>query len=254
MAKNETLTKDQVERRVFAKFAEICPVQIRPETIQSRPEPEPDILCTTQSGEIIAFELVRCDDEGGSQSLGRGLSLKTAFQEFLLNYPRRKEFLRHLEGRRIYPYYKDGITKTKIIANFSLLCEFLLASDVTRHDLNPFHPIQCQKLQEVIREVSLGCPGPQDPIFEYFKASWAAPAEKAILKALERKRKKSYKTAYQIELLVWFGISPEIIREQTWKIVQEQAPSILEEVGFRRLWVFSWGNQKILWIYPEHPR
>ena len=71
MAREDLLQKDQVERRVFAKFAEVCPIRVRMDSIQSRPEPEPDILCVTGTDESIAFELVRCDSSAASHIKSR---------------------------------------------------------------------------------------------------------------------------------------------------------------------------------------
>lgn len=254
MAKNDRLPKDQVERRVFAKFAEVCPIQIRSESIRSRAEPEPDILCTINSGETIAFEMVRCDDKGGPRTISRGMSLETAFRDFLSTFTRREELLLHLEGSDILPYYQDGVTERQITESFHLLCEFLLASDVTKRDLNPFHPTPHPKLQKLVRSISLGLPRPKEPTLHYYPANWIPPAEDLILNALEKKRQKQYHSESPVELLVWFGITPEFVQEQTWERLQNEAPPVLEEVGFRRLWVYSWVNQQILWVYPASPR
>jgi hypothetical protein len=250
MAKNERLPKDQVERRVFAEFAEVCPLDIDPDSIQSRPAPEPDILCTTKTGDCVAIEMVRCDDEGGTQTVNRGASLVNSFREFLATYPRREELLGHLEGRDILPHYQVGITERQMRENFSALCDFLLASDVSKRDLNPYHPVPCPRLQRIVREVSLGIQSHTEPTLHYFPANWIPRAEDAILNAAKSKREKRYQTAYPIELLVWFGIMPEFVNDQTWASLLNQVPSLLRETVFGRLWVYSWGKRQILFVYP----
>ncbi|MBI4083998.1 MAG: hypothetical protein HY423_15455 [Candidatus Lambdaproteobacteria bacterium] len=253
MATNRRLPKDQVEQRVFTKFAEICPIQIKVESIESRPDPEPDIRCITQRNERIAFEMVRCDDARGSQTISRGMSLEEAFRCFLRTYPRSDELLRHLGGRDILPYYHDGITENQMKASFQELSEFLLASDVTKGNLNPFHPIPWPKLQKTVRKVSLGDPGPIEPTLHYYPANWLPPAEDAILGALQKKILKNYQSKYPVELLVWFGIMPEFVSIQTWRTLDTKVPPIARESGFKRLWVFSWGKNQILWVYPHSP-
>jgi hypothetical protein len=61
------MTKDEAkaaeERAVFREFAEAAGLRLVPDSIQSRPPPEPDILCTLENGERVAFELVRLVDQ-----------------------------------------------------------------------------------------------------------------------------------------------------------------------------------------------
>ncbi len=57
--------KQERERRIFRHFAEnnqFLPLDVS--TIQSRLDPEPDILCKDIAGNLIAFELVEVVDEG----------------------------------------------------------------------------------------------------------------------------------------------------------------------------------------------
>jgi hypothetical protein len=63
----QRMTKDEAkaaeERAVFRDFAAAARLRIVPESVQSRPPPEPDILCAFQDGSCVAFELVRLVDQ-----------------------------------------------------------------------------------------------------------------------------------------------------------------------------------------------
>lgn len=58
MAKKRS--KPEIERFIFDEFRKVCSLAFS--NRESRPEPEPDILATLDSGEQIAFELTQVDD------------------------------------------------------------------------------------------------------------------------------------------------------------------------------------------------
>lgn len=52
------------ELEVFASFVSLSPIAIVPGSTIKRTPPEPDLLCQTHEGEIVAFELVElCDPQ-----------------------------------------------------------------------------------------------------------------------------------------------------------------------------------------------
>jgi hypothetical protein len=67
MQDQRPMTKDEakaaVERAVFREFAAATRLAVLPESIESRPPPEPDILCMFEGGLRVAFELVRLVDQ-----------------------------------------------------------------------------------------------------------------------------------------------------------------------------------------------
>lgn len=69
------MTKDEAkaagERAVFREFAQAARVRVVPNSIQSRPPPEPDILCEIGGVGPVAFELVQLVD----QDLAHGVAL-----------------------------------------------------------------------------------------------------------------------------------------------------------------------------------
>lgn len=57
------MTARDREQRAFKLFAEQGPLHIVPSSIESRDPPSPDIVCTLEGGERVAFELVELVDE-----------------------------------------------------------------------------------------------------------------------------------------------------------------------------------------------
>jgi hypothetical protein len=60
---NGAAEKAERERRVFQTFITTGKLPIAPETVESRPPPEPDILCLHAEEGHIAFELVEICEE-----------------------------------------------------------------------------------------------------------------------------------------------------------------------------------------------
>ena len=56
--------KAEWERQVFTEFAKVAGLQVVPGSLESRPTPEPDILCELADRGRLAFELVNLADEG----------------------------------------------------------------------------------------------------------------------------------------------------------------------------------------------
>ena len=54
--------KEAMEKSIFFQFINEAKLPIVPDSIENRKPPEPDILCSYTTGEIVAFELVEiCD-------------------------------------------------------------------------------------------------------------------------------------------------------------------------------------------------
>jgi len=69
MNTNRAAEKAERERCVFQKFIRISKLPIVPESPESRPPPEPDILCMDAKEGYIAFELVEICEEGLARKL-----------------------------------------------------------------------------------------------------------------------------------------------------------------------------------------
>ena len=74
-------SKQSREQAVFASFAKVADLPVH--TFESRPEPEPDILCRPSIGEVLAFELVEILDQSFSHSIDQQLEAKSLCLEYL---------------------------------------------------------------------------------------------------------------------------------------------------------------------------
>lgn len=70
--------KARREREVFAEFVDVARLPVVPGSVQSRPTPEPDILCELPGGEKVAFELVQLVDPDLAASLARDIAAGTS--------------------------------------------------------------------------------------------------------------------------------------------------------------------------------
>jgi hypothetical protein len=56
---------------VFTEFAKVAGLQVVPGSVESRPSPEPDILCELADRGRVAFELVNLVNDGLMRSVAR---------------------------------------------------------------------------------------------------------------------------------------------------------------------------------------
>jgi hypothetical protein len=57
------MSKADREKKVFENFSNVAAINILPGTIESRPPPEPDILCQLENSDHVAFELTELIDQ-----------------------------------------------------------------------------------------------------------------------------------------------------------------------------------------------
>ena len=81
------LTKEQIERRVFEVLAPLAGIDVLPGSIRQLPPPAPDILCASQAGEQLGFELVALDDEYTRKRLALWNSTDLAWDRALASWP-----------------------------------------------------------------------------------------------------------------------------------------------------------------------
>jgi hypothetical protein len=70
---DSTTRKAESERRAFSEFAAAAALDIIPGSLESRPPPEPDILCELAGRGRVAFELVNLVDEDLMRMLARAI-------------------------------------------------------------------------------------------------------------------------------------------------------------------------------------
>ena len=74
-------SKELEEKQIFDMFAEVCPLDIKPNSIENREPPEPDILCESIAAGWISFEMVRLDYEKFTQVTNEKSKLRRMFSD-----------------------------------------------------------------------------------------------------------------------------------------------------------------------------
>jgi len=79
--------QSQNELKVFKKFAEVYPYSINCDSIEKRNPPEPDILCKSLDGRVIAFEVVECIDSFLASSIWNCVETTRVFYDAIEKLP-----------------------------------------------------------------------------------------------------------------------------------------------------------------------
>jgi len=79
--------QSQNELKVFKKFAEVYPYSINCDSIEKRNSPEPDILCKSLDGRVIAFEVVECIDSFLASSIWNCVETSRVFYDAIEKLP-----------------------------------------------------------------------------------------------------------------------------------------------------------------------
>lgn len=233
--------KAKNERAVFSQFAAAAQLPVVAGTIESRPEPEPDILCRVEGDGLVAFELVRLVDQNyarGMEVLGRAHREARDFVDGLAGE----------QGEQFRAMYADALIGVEIgnaITNrhwresLPLLVPLLLqqAAGVVDQDLaipedlrGRFHRVSVYR----------GVAGPIiDPSFMHRVGD---PTLERITEKFEPDR---YETGHPKELLAYvYGIDL-LYPENVWlPMYATKLAELREQSDFRRLWVYKGGIEQ----------
>lgn len=72
----------EVEIPVFREFIYYGSLALDPDSVQKREPPEPDLLCRTTNGEVVAFELVEICDSNLAKNKKDGAYIRTSDPSF----------------------------------------------------------------------------------------------------------------------------------------------------------------------------
>ncbi len=68
--------KQELEREAFAAFTRRLGISTKWAMVESRPDGEPDLLCTSVDGEVVAFELVSLTDPKIAEAQAAGANAR----------------------------------------------------------------------------------------------------------------------------------------------------------------------------------
>jgi hypothetical protein len=231
------------EVKVVTIFASVCPYGIIPSSIEKRKPPEPDIMCQISDGSWVTFEVTESIDDLIAQRNEEAQSLKTNIKEYLNKSSLKNELLVKYCNAMISIYPYDRIPK-KIFRsqkNIDSLLKFLanLPNDINEEEFNSIGK------HKYIIEIDRG-----NFIGPIFNTDIGGSFNDYIIQAIDIKFfKKNYRTDLPIELLVYYHMQPGPFQ---WDVNEaiDFIKNNLKKSPFRRAWIFSTKENKILDGYP----
>jgi hypothetical protein len=228
---------------VFKEFAEICPYKLDVQSIEKRPEPEPDILCNVHCHGNIAFELGEMVDERFSRRLDGGYRLRQRFDEAIDRLPNLKSTL---TDAIVHIDFFDHVSDR---ARTNLITPILEILQTVRPGAEGDLPVQKHpQLRKRIRSMEIMRGIHDGPFFDLSRAS------KRLVPVVDLFRKKfckEYKSRAPIELLAFFYRQPPPPTGEWLHDVHTYVADNLSGSKFTRVWIYDRFVPKILYVFPS---
>lgn len=227
-------SKSEREIAAFSAFADICKWQIDRETVESRPEPEPDIRCRMQDGEYRAFELVEFVNENEARRSGWKRAVEDLLPSLVEHLPQgeRSDFEYRFQNALIYLAFRNfpSINAIRDVSD-DLFREMLNLPDEQWTIKAPF---RSKKLARVLSRchVSFGCfRGPM------FSAQNIGGVGDPVTRSLSKKLTRTYLTQCPIELVAYLDVAA-IHPPQFWRGPISRFGFATSGLGpFERIWI-----------------
>jgi hypothetical protein len=245
------------DQLVFGLFADYVALGVEPGSIESRPEPEPDIRCRTKRLGDVAFELTEVIDEAAQKHIRTMLQAREALlaHQAQLSAPEAAEFRRRYGQSYIKVVFRSGATLRRCVEAIPRLYTWLireLGEGTYGYVVSLPAPLRIS-----IEAVDILFPGP--PMVE---VAFGATIHDAVFDAIVKKLDKSpYKTSLPVELLA-FGYDQPLLVGDRWEdqrsaLVKEAIDEANASGHIRRVWLFSvaerFADTALKFVYPELP-
>ena len=232
------------ELEVFDRFKEIVPYQII--FREKRNPPEPDILSKLDDGTSIAFELVQVIDKKAAYISNASSKLQKGLNDYFNNLPKEEKSIFESKYKNTSIYItineefdlckKKYITKTIFDSLLSLESNFegeLEIPDVDNLILLIYIKRNCLV----------------DSQFLVFSLN---DEVKAVLNNIDKKfNNEKYKSDSNMELVAYYNLG----QDSTFDCFKQEAIDLIKdkinESLFKRVWIYSIQQNKILYVYPE---
>jgi hypothetical protein len=238
------------ELMVFHSFAVKSGLAIDPNSIEKRPDGEPDILCEVTDEGTLAFEMTSLIDR-------ERIAKRHSDQEELMNciriYPK---LLLDSTQRHLKELFRNALVTFHFNAQKRLLSrkaaikgifDALLELDETFIGRVPLS----RKLAEIATVEVVRVSSEIGPSYNVSAGGSYDPLPLGIIK---EKFKKTYKSTAPMELLAYYGLnSPPVSQETINKAIVQLRSLTNEDLNhsqFRRIWLFDAGNIEVKFIDP----
>jgi len=234
--------QDKMELKTFKIFVKHYPYKISMNSIEKREPPEPDILCELINGKKIAFELVQCLDKKIVKTIMDATTLKKQTDLLIQNLSEKdkNKFLNKYSNAIITINFDDKCSLIKRKSVIPDLLKFLLETPKTLNG-EVISPINSKVLENInIKKCSINGPIIMVPPSATF---FADPS----LKLIKNKFLRNYKTPYEIELVAYYSLQPEISINYFLGDFIDYVKKNIEKSQFERVWLYSYTKDTILY-------
>ncbi len=228
---------------IFSRFAPVCGLRIRPDSIKRCQPPEPDILCTIEGEGPVAFEMVEIIDEDLARRTYGQIKFQGLFEQAYEDLPpdNHASFKKKFHNALIYVGF-CSTASSRIRGNaIPLILDLLARTD--NEFIGTLTPSRKSPLYEAVKEINVSRGKFIGPCFDVEAVgSFADPA----IERISTKFKKNYRTLYPAELLAYYELQP-VLPKSTWlPRVQEYVRQNLQDSLFRRVWIFDIGTEAVM--------
>lgn len=231
------------ELTIFSRFSEVSGLPIKPDSIEKRKPPEPDILCTIEGEGPVAFEMVEIIDKDLARRTYGQIKVHQLLEKAYDSLPPvvHETFKNKFHNALIYVtfYYTASLHIRE--KSIPMILSMLVETDT--EFVGILHPPTDSPLSITVKYVSIGRGAFIGPCFDVAAVgSFADPT----IERISTKFKKKYKTSYPVELLAYYELQP-VLPESTWMPgVQEYVRQNLHDSLFRRVWIFDINRKAII--------
>jgi len=230
------------ELEIFRSFVKHYPYKIRMNSIKKRKPPEPDILCELINCKKIAFELGECLDEKIAKTTIDAIKIKKQTDLLIQNLSEKdkNKLLKKYYNTIITINFDDKSSLTKRKSVIQDLLKYLLENPKTLNG-KVNSPLNSKILEDInIDKCSINGPIIMVPPSATF---FVDPS----LKLIKNKFLQTYKTPFEIELVAYYSLQPEIPIKHFLDDVINYIKKNIEKSQFKRVWLYSYTKDNILY-------
>lgn len=230
------------ETQIFRRFARAAGLVFRDGSVAKRSPPEPDILCLSEGGEPLAFELVELIDQDYALRAWSQLKLKSQFETAYdaLEPDRKARVAEQIGNALVHVVFDEGAT-------------FRAKEDAVDQVFEAMAGLDAAFEGKLRRPVHAGLPAAVDSIRvsrldslgPFFDVDAVGSLGDPTIETIRGKWAKTYQTIHPIELLAYYELQPEP-PEAFWR---QQLAAFLDANAssspFRRVWVYDCGAEAV---------
>ncbi|MFC1558699.1 hypothetical protein ACFL40_05025 [candidate division KSB1 bacterium] len=255
--RNNEDSQTKEELKVFDKFKKnmekeiSCSVISRDKIIGQ--DSYPDIYCELSDGTTTSFELtISANELSVELQKYKELIVKSFYNNIdKLNTIKKTKLINTFAKYRIFLHYnKKILSKSNRLNNIVsyLIEDLLIYKNVKSGEINVPKILKNKGIDKIIFENN---PNKNKSEIQ-FECGSLLPIEDNVLKSIEKKFNKSYKfdTDY-LELLIYFNLSRDFPVYESDLKVKGYIETNIKPSKFDRVWIYSYIDNKILFVYPE---